>query len=126
MVRDGRVVLVRHWHAQGVWTLPGGGIKKGELPEDAARREVLEETGYKVGTLHGVLGVYTGRPGKRRDDAVVYYTEDFTGGLKFLPNKEIMERGLFDFNHLPTTLSPANRRRIEAFINGVRDERGEW
>ena len=30
----------------GMWTLPGGGIDFGEHPEDAARREVFEETGY--------------------------------------------------------------------------------
>lgn len=126
LVRSGHVVLVRHWHAQGVWTLPGGGIKRGETPEDAARREVLEETGYKISTLQGVLGVYTGRPGKKRDDVVVYYTEDFTGGLKFLPNQEIMERSLFDLDRLPEKLSPANRRRIKTFVQGVRNEAGAW
>lgn len=29
-----------------VWVLPGGGIDPGEKPEDAAVREVLEESGY--------------------------------------------------------------------------------
>ena len=30
------------------WEIPGGAIDKGETPEDAARRECLEETGWSV------------------------------------------------------------------------------
>lgn len=33
-----------------VWNFPGGGIKKGESVEDAAIREVREETGLQVGS----------------------------------------------------------------------------
>ena len=42
------VLLVRVWHGPGSWSLPGGGLKKGETARAAAVREVAEETGLQV------------------------------------------------------------------------------
>lgn len=125
LIRHERVVLVRHWLSQDVWTLPGGGIDKGETPSEAGKREVWEEVGYKVNSFDGQLGIYRGRMGEK-DSVIVLYTEDFEGGMKWLPNLEIMERGLFDLDKLPENLSPANRRRLVAFKHNVRNQRGKW
>ena len=46
-VYDGKLLLVRERGAKR-WSLPGGGVKKGENPVTAARREVDEETGLTV------------------------------------------------------------------------------
>jgi 8-oxo-dGTP pyrophosphatase MutT (NUDIX family) len=125
LIRTGRVLLVRHWFSPGIWTLPGGGIKKGETPSAAGVREIKEEVGYDVKSFGGQVGIYQGRMG-RKDSVIVLFTEDFTGNMQLLPNKEVVERRLFDLDNLPKTLSPANRRRIDAYLKGVREERGYW
>ena len=57
---------------------------------------------------------------------MVFYTGDFEGSLSLTPNIEIMGRSWFDIDNLPEELSPANRRRIEAYREGVRGEVGKW
>lgn len=53
-------VLLAHWNEgrHAAWTLPGGGIEGGEDPAHAARREVREETGYRV-ELDDLLGIHS-------------------------------------------------------------------
>jgi 8-oxo-dGTP pyrophosphatase MutT (NUDIX family) len=43
----GEVLLVKSWFGRQKWTLPGGGVNRGEDPIEAAKRELLEETGIK-------------------------------------------------------------------------------
>jgi 8-oxo-dGTP pyrophosphatase MutT (NUDIX family) len=47
VVRDGKVLL-HHHRKLGMWLPPGGHIEEDELPDEAAVREVFEETGIRV------------------------------------------------------------------------------
>jgi 8-oxo-dGTP diphosphatase len=54
VVKDGALLVLRRGHApkRGFLDLPGGFIEAGEALEDAARRELREETGLLVGKAH--------------------------------------------------------------------------
>jgi ADP-ribose pyrophosphatase YjhB (NUDIX family) len=53
VLKGEEVLLIKRAHppAQNQWSLPGGAQELGETAEAAARRELLEETGLKVGDL---------------------------------------------------------------------------
>lgn len=59
VVHRGRVLLLFH-PKMGLWLPPGGHVEAGELPDDAAVREVLEETGVQCRLIgeHGVDVAY--------------------------------------------------------------------
>lgn len=52
-VYNGKLLLLRRVNApgKGLWWIPGGRVRFGEKLEDAARRELLEETGLKAKKL---------------------------------------------------------------------------
>lgn len=54
--------------------LPAGMIDKGETPEDAARREILEETGYQIHDLTHIHTFYLS-PGTSGERIFLYYAE---------------------------------------------------
>jgi ADP-ribose pyrophosphatase len=51
---DGKILLVRQFRPplkKWTWELPSGSIEENESPADAAKRELLEETGYECSSL---------------------------------------------------------------------------
>ena len=88
VVRDGRVVLV-HRPRYDDWTLPKGKLERRESFEDAALREVEEETGLRcrlVRALPSVEYEVRGRP-----KLVRYWLMEVEEDNGFVPNEEVDE-----------------------------------
>ena len=58
---DGKVVLVRQFRyaaRKALWELVAGSLKPGETPAQGARRELLEETGYRAQSFKLLFSFY--------------------------------------------------------------------
>lgn len=82
-------VAVVYREARGDWTFPKGKLDEGESFEEAALREVVEETGItaKIRRFIGSTN-YTHRKG--RPKIVAYYLMESISG-EFVPNEEVDE-----------------------------------
>jgi 8-oxo-dGTP pyrophosphatase MutT (NUDIX family) len=67
VTHDARVLLVRHTYGRRTWDLPGGTVRRRELPIEAARREMHEELGRLIEDWHG-LGVLYVTTNQHRDN----------------------------------------------------------
>lgn len=95
MFRQGKFVFLIQRSDDGTWCQPGGTIEPGELAIDAARREVLEETGYQYDGLltpHSVYGDY------------LTYRADVPEQFEAKLNDESLAAGWFHIDDLPKPL----------------------
>ncbi len=95
---ESKLVMVRRGMepAIGRWAFPSGYVDRGEAVEDAAVREVKEETGLDV-RLIGFVGLYS-----RTGNTVVLaaYSAEATGG-RLQAGGDASETALFDLAALP-------------------------
>ena len=108
--QDGAILLVKQGYGKQYWSLPGGKMEPGESIDEAAIREVKEETGLDV-RLRRVVGLYS----KPSEDglAVCFEGEVLGGTLK--ADHEITECRYFPYDRIPEATREHLRQRIEDF-----------
>lgn len=70
---QGKWVLCQH-KQRSTWEVPGGHIEPGEIPEEAARRELYEESGAKEYDLREI-GVYGVKRDEEEDFGMLYFAQ---------------------------------------------------
>ena len=84
---EGRVLLVRQRYTAG-WRLPGGGVGRGEPPQEAILRELAEEVGL-VGGAARFFALYTRKAGWATAVVALYSIDG--AAVNFRPNLEIRD-----------------------------------
>ncbi len=88
-----------------VWVIPGGGIDEGESPEEAARREVHEESGYSVSITRQVAEY---SPVNFLTQTTYLFEGIILGGAATTGN-ETKEVAFFPPDRLPKEMPPSHR-----------------
>lgn len=122
VVRDGKVLLVRHSYVPG-WLLPGGGIARGEAAADAILREMKEEIGLVRSAPPVLFGLYSRRTGWATNVIALYLLDD--AEFIFTPNLEIREIVFTNPLSPPDGTPSSIRRRLEEYA-GLHPKAAYW
>jgi ADP-ribose pyrophosphatase YjhB (NUDIX family) len=107
---EGKLLMVRE-RSDGGWTMPGGWADVGDVPSEAAEREVWEEAGYKVKALK-LVGVYDAN---RSGPLVIFHAYKLVFLCELLggeahPSVETSEVAFFEHGDIPGVLSGERTR----------------
>ncbi len=115
-------ILMQQRSDDGTWSYPGGRIEIDETVEDAARREVFEECGLRVGEMD-LLGVFSGQelnhvyPNGNEVCGIdiVYVSHDYSGSLESWDG-EAKAMGFYPIDALPEPISAMNAKQLDAYL----------
>ena len=92
MTNDDKILLVRQYRhpiSEALLEIPAGKLDKGEHPDDCARRELEEETGYVAGKLQLLTSIYT-TPGFCNEIIHIYLATQLTKTVQHLDEDEFL------------------------------------
>jgi ADP-ribose pyrophosphatase len=92
-----RILLVRQYRLPAdryLWELPAGKVDEGEKPLQAAKRELVEETGYKAKTWTKLASFFVS-PGFVQERMTIYLAKDLTAGEAMPMDDERIETKWF-------------------------------
>lgn len=104
LIHDQQVLLVKRAlePKKGCWALPAGFQEWDETPEQAARRELFEETGLQLGKLELLDLVYNGFDNFKPVNLAIFYGKFSGGQLK--PGDDVSDAAFFPIDNLPNNL----------------------
>ena len=92
VLEDGSLILIKQFRyvvGSSLLEIPAGTIEEGESPEECAARELLEETGYRLGKLT-LLSAFYLAPGYSNEFMWLFKaTELRAGDMKPMPDESI-------------------------------------
>lgn len=115
-------ILLQQRKDNKCWGYVGGYVEMGEVVEDAAKREMFEESGLTALSLE-LFGVFSGPElyhvypdgNEVHIIDIVYLCNSFTGSLK-AQESEVLDLQWFDFDKLPDRLSGPIKLALLKFI----------
>jgi len=100
-IDDQHVVMVRQYRYPARenqrWEMPTGGLHPDETLEQAAQRELMEEIGYRAGSLHWISSYHTSKS-VCEEIAHLYIGRDLTPAAAPPDNTEFFERAVLPFD----------------------------
>jgi ADP-ribose pyrophosphatase YjhB (NUDIX family) len=121
--REERILLVKEPGSEG-WSLPGGWADIGEPPSEAASRETLEESGYRVGPVRLLAAYDRDRNGHPPIPYHVYKLVFLCEILDEAPSSEVVteEARFFGEQELPElSVSRVTPAQIQRFFEHHRN-----
>ncbi|MGX6601707.1 NUDIX domain-containing protein [Micromonosporaceae bacterium Da 78-11] len=125
--RGDRIVLVQEQRdGQEIWSIPGGGVERGELVTEALIREVQEETGLRLVTV-GPLAYLVNTTTERYPSTVVltFDCTDWDGNIAVHdPDGKVISAVLLPLNEARKILSSSTATRpeiepVRAYLDGA-------